>query len=59
MDLFAAIYLPYCDVYVTGDVEQMGCLIEVASLAGLSTDVVHYHEFRAKLDPFSHLRLSA
>jgi len=59
MDLFAAIYLPYCDVYVTGDVEQMGCLTEVASLAGLSTDVIHYHEFRVKLDPFSPLRLSA
>jgi len=59
MDLFAAIYLPYCDVYVTRDVEQMGCLTEVASLAGLSTDVIHYHEFRAKLDPFAPLQLSA
>lgn len=59
MDVYGAIYLPYCDVYVTSDAEQMGCLTEVASLAGLSTDVIHYHEFRAKLDPYSSLRLSA
>jgi hypothetical protein len=46
-DLFMSIYLPYCDKFVTAERngEQEKCLREVASLAGLTTEVLSYDSF--------------
>jgi hypothetical protein len=51
-DMFMAIYLPYCDQFVTA--EKMGehekCLREIVSVAGLQTEVISYDNFCARLD---------
>lgn len=46
-DTFAAIYLPYCDQFVTDDAGQLNCLTEVASICGLRTIIRPYQEFRS------------
>jgi hypothetical protein len=50
-DLFMSIYLPYCHIFVTAENgrEQEKCLSEIASVAGLQTEVVSYDGFRARL----------
>jgi hypothetical protein len=51
-DLFMAIYLPYCDHFVTAEKngEQEKCLREITSVAGLRTEIISYDEFRTSLD---------
>jgi hypothetical protein len=44
-DLFMAIYLPYCNRFVTADRMQEKCLREIASVSGLGTEVVFYDDF--------------
>jgi len=51
VDLFSAAYLPYCDVFVTGDQKQERCLREIVSAAGLMTEIRSYGEFRDGLLP--------
>jgi hypothetical protein len=52
-DLFCAIYLPYCDLYVTDDDEQRRCLQEIAVTAKLSVDVISFTDFSSRLMPLS------
>ncbi len=46
-DTFMAIYLPYCDQFVTDDMRQLQCYRQIISIAGLSTAVFSYEEFRS------------
>jgi hypothetical protein len=50
-DLFMAIFLPYCDQFLSAEVdgEQERCLAKVAQLAGVSTIVRSYDDFCANL----------
>jgi hypothetical protein len=48
-DQMMAIYLPYCDQLLTNDKQQHRCLTEVASHAGIPTQVRFYDEFRSAL----------
>ena len=47
-DLFMATYLPYCDKFVTAEVnrQQEKCLRAVVSAIGLGTEVLSYDDFR-------------
>ena len=47
IDTFMAIYLPYCDQFVTADLQQLACYKEVVSVAGLHVAVKSYDEFRS------------
>lgn len=46
-DLSMAIYLPYCDTFVTAEkmAEQEKCLREIAFIAGLGTEIMSYDKF--------------
>ena len=46
-DLFMAVHLPYCDKFVTAEKygEQERCLLEVAFVAGLETEILSYDDF--------------
>jgi hypothetical protein len=46
-DLFMAVYLPYCNQFVTAEIhgEQERCLREVAAVANLQTRVLSYDDF--------------
>jgi len=46
-DLFMSVYLPYCDKFVTAEKksQQEKCLREVASVAGLETEILSYDDF--------------
>jgi hypothetical protein len=48
-DLFMAVYLPYCDVFVTDDVGQQNALRAIAQEVGLGVKVLSYPDFRAAL----------
>ncbi len=50
-DMFMAVYLPYCDLFVTAEKkrEQEKCLREIVSVAGLQTEVISYDNFCARL----------
>jgi hypothetical protein len=52
IDLFMAIYLPYCDKFVTAEKngEPEKCLREIAAIAGLETDILSYDRFRESFD---------
>jgi len=45
VDLYSAIYLPYCDIYITNDLEQKRCLTEIAATANLSVRIYSLAEF--------------
>jgi hypothetical protein len=47
IDLFMAIYLPYCDQFITAEIggEQERCLREVVNAADLKTEVRSYDDF--------------
>lgn len=49
LDLLMAVYLSYCDWFVTNDPGQLNALSAVASIVGLSTRIVPYAEFRSSL----------
>jgi hypothetical protein len=46
-DLYMSVYLPYCDMFITGEKygQQEKCLREVAVAAGLETKVLSYDDF--------------
>lgn len=50
-DLFMALYLPYCDTFVTSEkyAEQERCLKEIASVLGLRTEILSYDAFISRL----------
>jgi len=48
-DQMMAVYLPYCDQFLTDDIQQHRCLTEVASHAGIPTQVRFYDDFRSSL----------
>jgi hypothetical protein len=48
-DMFSAVYLAYCKVFVTNDAGHCKAMKTVADLAGLDTAVRMYDEFRAEL----------
>ena len=50
-DLYASVYLPYCEQFVTADLIQREALEQVASLAKLAVKVRSYADFRAALLP--------
>jgi hypothetical protein len=50
-DLYASVYLPYCEQFVTADPIQQEALLQVASLAKLAVKVRSYADFRAALLP--------
>jgi len=54
-DLFCAIYLPYCDLYITDDDEQRKCLTEIAAGAKLPVEILSVAEFGDRLMPLAHL----
>jgi len=49
LDMFSAVYLPYCEVFVTNDGGQCKALRSVAEMIGGKTDVLVYSEFEDKL----------
>jgi hypothetical protein len=48
-DMFSAVYLPYCRVFVTRDEGQWKALAAVADLTGREMDILTYGEFKARL----------
>lgn len=46
-DLFMAVYLPYCDKFVTAEKlrEREKCLREVVAVADLETEILSYDDF--------------
>lgn len=48
-DLFMAMYLPYCDVFVTRDAEQESCLRELTKYIGIETEVLAFDVFKDEL----------
>jgi hypothetical protein len=59
IDLFCAIYLPYCDLFITNDDEQRRCLGEIATAAKLPVEVLSFVDFRDRLTPLAHLSVGA
>ena len=50
-DLYASVYLPYCEEFVTADPIQQGALLQVTSLGKLTAKTRSYADFRAALLP--------
>jgi len=48
-DTFMAVYLPYCDHFVSNDIGQLNCLTETLSICGSTGIVGSYASFRAAL----------
>lgn len=49
LDMFSAVYLPYCLVFVTNDKGQYKALTAVSELMELPTSILLYDEFKANL----------
>jgi hypothetical protein len=49
LDMFSAVYLAYCKLFVTNDEGQCKALKAVADMIGKDTEVVLYSQFKAKL----------
>jgi hypothetical protein len=52
-DLFSAIYLPYCDLYITDDDEQRRCMTEIAVAAKLPVEILSFRDFSDRLMPLA------
>jgi hypothetical protein len=48
-DMFSAVFLPYCKVFVTDDEGQYNALKAVADLTGLETSILMYPDFKRDL----------
>lgn len=48
-DLFMATYLPYCDIFVTRDAEQVKCLRELVKYQDVRPEILSFEEFTANL----------
>ena len=44
-----AVYLPYCDDFVTRDAEQESCLRELTKYIGIDTEVLAFDAFKDEL----------
>ncbi len=49
VDMFSAVYLPYCGVFVTNDEGQHKAMKSVTEMTGGQTEVLIYGEFRERL----------
>ena len=47
-DLLSALYLPFCDIFVTDDKRQVRCLREIALAANIPVEILRYKDFRQK-----------
>jgi hypothetical protein len=45
VDLFSSVCLPYCDLYLTNDVEQEKCLTQIAATVSLPVAVLSLADF--------------
>jgi hypothetical protein len=59
LDLFSAIYLPYCDIYITNDDEQRKCLIGIAAAAKSPVEILSFADFSSRLMPLNFLKIGA
>jgi hypothetical protein len=50
-DLLSALYLPFCDIFVTDDKRQLRCLPEIAAVVWPSVQILRYVDFRKKFIP--------
>jgi hypothetical protein len=50
-DLLSALYLPYCDIFITDDKGQLRCLPEIAAASNMSVEILRYKDFRKKFIP--------
>jgi len=50
-DLLSALYLPYCDIFVSDDKVQLRCLPEIAGVCYPSVEILRYKDFRKKFIP--------
>jgi hypothetical protein len=50
-DQFMSVYLPYCDIFITGDGPEELCLREIARAAKVATEVLSYKNFRVRACP--------
>ncbi|HEY2237042.1 MAG TPA: hypothetical protein VGK01_26485 [Candidatus Angelobacter sp.] len=48
-DVYSAVYLPYCDQFVTADKKQCAALREVVKAAKVDTEVLLYTEFTGRI----------
>jgi hypothetical protein len=48
-DMFSAVFLPYCKIFVTRDEGQHKALSEVAKMTGLETTILMYDDFKNRL----------
>jgi len=44
-DMFMAVYLPLCDIFVTRDIDQLKCLGELTQYIGSGTEVAYFDDF--------------
>lgn len=49
VDVFSAVFLPHCDIFVTNDDGQCKALKIIRSLAGLETSILMYEDFKMGL----------
>jgi hypothetical protein len=59
LDLFSAIYLPYCDIYITDDDEQRKCLTQIAAAVKLPVEALSFPDFSSRLMPLNFLKIGA
>ncbi|MGA7849087.1 MAG: hypothetical protein WCA13_08250 [Terriglobales bacterium] len=50
-DQLMSVYLPYCDIFITGDPAEERCLREIARAAKVATEVWSYTDFRVRVCP--------
>jgi hypothetical protein len=48
-DVFMAVYLPYCDEFISNDHRQQIALRQVVSIAELQTSVIWYKDFKERM----------
>ena len=49
LDMYSAVFLPYCKLFVTNDEGQCKALTAITELLGLDVSVVMYGEFKGRL----------
>jgi len=50
-DLLSALYMPYCDIFVTDDKRQLRCLPEIAAVCCPSVEILRYADLRKRFIP--------
>lgn len=49
VDLLSAVFLPYCDVFITSDERQNRCFVEIESVGKFGAEIVLYDAFKSSL----------